>query len=543
MPPLPMTRSCRGRVPATPALLSSTWTRALLNRSSASSSCTAEPRRFHAASPAPLRARPRSSRPGPLSQRPDRLASHPQPHHQPPPPSLSSRPVLTTTPSTCSPTPDRPSAPSSSIPTSPPIQEPVLNRTTAQHGLPARRPPRRSFPAMGSLLHTRGHGGHHHHHHDNTYLTSGNKNDAGVRITRIGLYSNLGMAIVKGAGGYMFNSQAMVADAIHSVTDLASDVLTLATISWSIRPPTDKFPTGFGKIESLGSLGVSGMLLFGGLWMGYGSLLSLYGHFFLDPSAAADLLSHVHSHGHSHSHGHGHDDGHGHIIPSLHAAWLAAGTIAIKEWLYYATMKVARERKSSVLASNAVHHRVDSWTGFITLGAILVANFMESAAWVDPVGGLLISIMIVKAGLENTIAALFELADRSIDEDVQNKVAKQARQAFAKIDGGHELEVREVTGVKSGQNYLIDVEVAMPGAWTIADTRDIEREIRTLVGAKVRGARRVRVRFVSKDDEVNSKFDEFIPGDMSPKSSPEPEDADEHDDHDHDHHNGHGHKH
>jgi len=399
---------------------------------------------------------------------------------------------------------------------------------------------------MGSLLHTRGHGGHHHHHHDNTYLTSTNKNDAGVRITRIGLYSNLGMAIVKGAGGYMFNSQAMVADAVHSVTDLASDVLTLATISWSIRPPTDKFPTGFGKIESLGSLGVSGMLLFGGLWMGYGSLLSLYGHLFMDPAAAAEMMSHIHTHSHSHtpSHGHeheaGHGHGHGHMIPSLHAAWLAAGTIAIKEWLYYATMKVAKERKSSVLASNAVHHRVDSWTGFITLGAILVANFMHSAAWVDPVGGLLISIMIVRAGLENTISALFELADRSIDEDVQTKVAKQARKAFVKIDGGHELEVREVTGVKSGQNYLIDLEVAMPGAWTIADTRDIEQEIRTLVGAKVRGARRVRVRFVSKDAEVTAKFDEFIPGDASPKSSPEPEDADEHDHHDH---SGHSHKH
>jgi len=57
---------------------------------------------------------------------------------------------------------------------------------------------------------TRGHAGHshHHHHHDTTYLTSKNKSDPGVRITRIGLYVNLGMAIAKGAGGYVFNSQA-----------------------------------------------------------------------------------------------------------------------------------------------------------------------------------------------------------------------------------------------------------------------------------------------------------------------------------------------
>jgi Co/Zn/Cd efflux system component len=63
----------------------------------------------------------------------------------------------------------------------------------------------------------RSHAGHSHHHHDNTYLVSKNKNDAGVRITRIGLFSNLGMAIAKGLGGYAFNSQSMIADAWVSV--------------------------------------------------------------------------------------------------------------------------------------------------------------------------------------------------------------------------------------------------------------------------------------------------------------------------------------
>jgi hypothetical protein len=177
----------------------------------------------------------------------------------------------------------------------------------------------------------RGHAGHQHHHQDNTYLVSTNKNDAGVRITRIGLWSNLGMAIGKGVGGYLFNSQAMIADAWHSLTDLASDVLTLATVSWSLKPPTAMFPTGFGKVESLGSLGVSGMLLGGGLFMCYSSSLILYAHFMADPHAAAELLAHAHSHGHSHSHGH---DA---IAPSLNAAWLAAGTVVLKEWLYQAS--------------------------------------------------------------------------------------------------------------------------------------------------------------------------------------------------------------
>ncbi|TDZ71888.1 Mitochondrial metal transporter 2 [Colletotrichum trifolii] len=357
-----------------------------------------------------------------------------------------------------------------------------------------------------------GHGGHshshgHHHHHDNVYLTSSNKNDAGVRITRIGLYSNLGMAIAKGAGGYAFGSQAMVADAWHSLTDLASDILTLATVSWSLKPPTDSFPTGFGKIESLGSLGVSSMLLGGGLFMCWSSLLTLHAHLFLDPAAAAEAIAHAHSHGHSH--------GHDHSGPSLHAAWLALGTVAIKEWLYQATMKVARERKSSVLASNAVHHRVDSWTGIVTLLAILGANIFRDAAWLDPVGGLMISLLVIKAGAENTLSALYELADRSIDEEIKESVQKHTLRSLLDVTEGHEVEVRDVSGVKSGQNYLVDIELAVPGAWTVEQVRLVEANVRTQVGSSVRGVRRIRVRYVPKEADIAPKFDEFIPGEAN----------------------------
>ena len=194
------------------------------------------------------------------------------------------------------------------------------------HSLTSAFNPRNRTMAAATISQTRSHSGHHHH-HDNTYLTSTNKNDAGVRITRIGLYSNLGMAVAKGVGGYVFNSQAMIADAWHSLTDLASDILTLATVSWSLKPPTALFPTGFGKVESLGSLGVSGMLLFGGCFMCLNSCEILYAHFFLDAHAAAEAAAHAHGHSHSH----------GASAPSLHAAWLAAGTVILKEWLYQAS--------------------------------------------------------------------------------------------------------------------------------------------------------------------------------------------------------------
>jgi Cation efflux family len=92
--------------------------------------------------------------------------------------------------------------------------------------------PQRTLPASVkmALNQRRSHAGHSHsHHHDNAYLTSTNKKDAGVRITRIGLFVNLGMAIGKGVGGYVFHSQALIADAFHALTDLVSDFMTLAS--------------------------------------------------------------------------------------------------------------------------------------------------------------------------------------------------------------------------------------------------------------------------------------------------------------------------
>lgn len=184
--------------------------------------------------------------------------------------------------------------------------------------------------------HSHGHGlgHHHHHHHDTTYLISQNKKDAGVRITRIGLFVNLAMAIGKGIGGYAFNSQALIADAYHALTDLVSDFMTLATVSFSLKPPSSRFPTGYGKVESLGALGVSSLLLCGGVLMGLNATEVLLTQFFPD---IAQMLAHYGLLGHGHSHGHAH--GHGVEVhgPNIHAAWLAAGSIVVKEWLYHAS--------------------------------------------------------------------------------------------------------------------------------------------------------------------------------------------------------------
>lgn len=204
-------------------------------------------------------------------------------------------------------------------------------------------------------------------------------------------------------------------------------------------------------------------------------------------------------------------------------------------------MKIAKERKSAVLASNAVHHRIDSLTSIVALLTIGGAHIISDAAWLDPVGGLLISFMVIKAGWGNTMTSLLELGDITVDDDVKSSVRRAATKAIngdAKkglvgISGGDAIEIKEIQGVKSGQNYLMDIELGVPSDWTVDQISAVEAVVRERTGAKVRGVRRVKVRFTPV--EKSSDFvDEFIGADMSPRSSPEPEDEHENN-HAHDH--------
>lgn len=152
---------------------------------------------------------------------------------------------------------------------------------------------------------------------------------------------------------------------------------------------------------------------------------------------------------------------------------------------------------------------------------------MESARWLDPVGGLIISGMIVQAGWGNTKTALYELADAGMEDEVREGAEKAAVAALADSPA----EIRGVQGIKSGQNLMFEVEVGVPSDWSVAQTNDLEVEIREAIAGKVRGTKRVNVRFTTRNE--TAFLDQFVAS---------KEELDGHSEHDHDHH-GHDHDH
>lgn len=243
---------------------------------------------------------------------------------------------------------------------------------------------------------------HSHSHEDNVFIQEkgGLKNPA-IRITAIGLAVNVAMAVSKGIGGVVFHSQALLADSVHAISDLFSDFLTLATVSIASKPPSAEFPNGYGRVETLGSLGVSAILLLAGLSMGWSGLISMAHHLFDD----VHWLDNLASFGHSHSHGTTGTD-----AANLNAAWLALASIGIKEWLYFQTIKVAEQTSSNVLVANAWHHRIDSLVSMVAVATIGGGYFFH-IDWLDPLGGLIVSSLIVKAGYSTAKQAALELAD------------------------------------------------------------------------------------------------------------------------------------
>ena len=146
--------------------------------------------------------------------------------------------------------------------------------------------------------------------------------------------------------------------------------------------------------------------------------------------------------------------------------------------------------------------------------------------------------MVVQAGWGNTQSALLELADVGVDDEIKDNVRKAATEALDKNNSlSHQVNVRAVQGIKAGQNYLMDVELGVPGAWTIEQTRSIENLIRQHIGANVRGVKKVRVRFVTNSAQEPDFLDEFIPDHSSPSDPVVEAELD----HDHDH--NHAHKH
>ena len=214
------------------------------------------------------------------------------------------------------------------------------------------------------------------------------------RITCAGMAVNLLLAALKATVGVLFASQALVADAVHSLSDLLTDLAVIFGVRYWESPPDREHPYGHGKIQALVTLFIA-VLLLGVAWRLC--------------AEAIDAL-HVGARG----------------TPGTPAFVLALVSIAAKEALYHATVRVARHVKSPALEANAWHHRSDAISSVPVAIAVALSHFFPSLWWADAAGALVVAVFIAVLVWTLSRSALQELTDAQIG-DTSESVARVAR--------------------------------------------------------------------------------------------------------------------
>ena len=258
------------------------------------------------------------------------------------------------------------------------------------------------------------------------------------RVTYAGMAVNIAVAALKGCAGVVFSSQALFADAVHSLSDLVTDIAVVLGVRYWAAPADEKHPYGHGKIEALVTLFIAIALVIVSYELGAHAIRSL----------ASGRSS----------------------VPGLPALFVALVSVASKEWLFRWTRRVAHKVGSPALEANAWHHRSDAISSIPVAIAVVVAYVWPSLAWVDSVGAVLVAIFILHVAWEIAYPALQELVDAEIG-DRSAAVSEIARKVAGVMD------VHKVRARRYGGSYVADLHIHVDGGLSVAEGHRIGHDV------------------------------------------------------------------
>lgn len=252
-------------------------------------------------------------------------------------------------------------------------------------------------------------------------------NKAIFHITVWGLAVNVLLTILKAVIGLAAGSLALLADAMHSLSDIATDGMVFLGVKLGGRPADANHPFGHGKIETMFALAISTLLIAGGVGIVWRVILALTRPVTAPPG-----------------------------LPVLIAAVLS---VLLKEILYHLTVRVARKTGSIILRANAWHHRTDAFSSIVVLagaGAILLGW-----PYGDQAAGMAVGIMVTYSGGKIGFDSLRELGEAGVDDETHGRL-KEILENQPDIAAWHRLRARRV-----GREIYMDVHVLVDPALTV----------------------------------------------------------------------------
>ncbi|RLN87462.1 hypothetical protein BBJ28_00019379 [Nothophytophthora sp. Chile5] len=302
---------------------------------------------------------------------------------------------------------------------------------------------------------------------------------AADRITWIGVALNVVLSGLKGVAGVTFHSSGLLADAVHSMSDLVSDFVTLVALRYCARPPDASQPYGYGKYETMGGLSVSLLLIGGSLGiMGHSldTLLVLMepaAHVVavVDPTEVAKLVEHVDSETLEAVQALA-DSSTKHNM-AIHPAALGIATLSVaaKEALYRTTIAIGRRVHSSVLIANAWHHRSDAVTSVVAMAGIGLS--IGGFPMFDPLAGIAVGGIILKMGAEIGWDAAKELCDVQLPPTIVASL-QRAVDGVIEASNGEIRAVHQLRSRKVGRHIHVDLTLVLDDASPVSLERAVE---------------------------------------------------------------------
>nr|GEX62535.1 metal tolerance protein 2 [Tanacetum cinerariifolium] len=312
-------------------------------------------------------------------------------------------------------------------------------------------------------IYKRSHVGHSHSHNNNNNNHEDDEiSKEGERIFRLGLAADIGLTVGKVVTGYLSGSTAIIADAAHSLSDVVLSGVALVSFRASRVPRDKEHPYGHGKFETLGALGISGVLLVTAGGIGWHALDVLVG--IVSATSEITNQSLLHEHAHSDSH-HGIDMNH--PILALNTTIIA---IAVKEGLYWMTKRAGERVGSGLMKANAWHHRADAVSSLVAL--IGVGGSILGVSFLDPLAGLVVSGMIFKAGVQTGYQSILELVDAAIP----SRDLDPFRKTVVQVDGVKGC--RHLRGRRAGSTLYLDVKILVDPLCSISTAHQIGENVR-----------------------------------------------------------------
>lgn len=273
-----------------------------------------------------------------------------------------------------------------------------------------------------------------------------------MRVTLLGSLGNFGLLLFKFVAGILGHSSAMIADAVHSLSDFITDMVVLVFVNISSKPQDKSHDYGHGKYETLATSVVGIVLLAVGIGLLWEGASKIVGYYF-----RGEVLE----------------------SPGKIALIAAVLSIIIKEILYRITLRVGQRQNSQAVIANAWHHRSDAFSSIGTTigigGAILLG---PKGRVLDPIAAVIVSILIIKVALQLVWPAINDLLEKSLPKDIEDEIIAIISET-PEIKNPHNLRTRRI-----GNDFAIEIHIRVDGKMTVSRAHELTLQIESKLRQK-----------------------------------------------------------